>query len=221
MLETSGQISFYSFICRLITNDLAGGNEILLRASEEMRCGLPIAIEFQRATIPEAVNVGVDQSMLSMLPDEMIEAGYLELSHERMHYWQLLNYPIFQMQYIYLLESLRRQTEDRGGKVWVVAGITVGLSASDRESVDFFRGLLESQITVNATHLPAPSSPPTFQVGCRCAKDTGVTKYPNGLKAPYVGMIFHYAVVSRKTPTKSEQTYRIESGVSWSEPARW
>ena len=53
---------------------------------------------------------------------------------------------------------------------------------------------------------------------------------PRNIVVPSIDVIFSepidpstftYPVVSWKNSTESEQTYRIESGVSWAEPARW
>jgi hypothetical protein len=64
---------------------------------------------------------------LRNMPDEMIGPLFGQLFHERMHYWQLLSYPIFQYQFLLTLECIRRTIARARGHPHGVISLSGGI----------------------------------------------------------------------------------------------
>jgi hypothetical protein len=116
MAEFGAHIDLASFITHLVTTDVA--SSLLTSMCPEY------------STIAELSDAALGSEIVafSKAPDQLYQAAGKQLFHERLHYWQLIGYPLFQWRFVFSLERLRKRLSLRGGKTYVVAGLSLGQS---------------------------------------------------------------------------------------------
>src|SRR4051812_14919645 len=85
-------IDLASFVCHLVTTDMA---------SSVLKSMSP-----QYSSMAELGKMALGGNFISSakVPDEVYEASFTQLFHERLHYWQLIGYPFFQWKFVFSLE---------------------------------------------------------------------------------------------------------------------
>lgn len=138
MRDFGAHIDLRSFMCELASMDLASSHEIMAQFGDEIsRKGSEILQDFLKFGI----------NVHSKLPDKLYEAAGKQLFHERLHYWQLIGYPILQWRFILGLERLRCKLAAAGStRTYALAGLTVGPNTWDLDKVEGSIQLLDAQI---------------------------------------------------------------------------
>lgn len=217
MIETSGKFDLESFVCNLLRDDTATASEELLRVSEEARQSLRMTQDWSKAMLRVQVVIPEDPNGLLQMPNELISSSLPDLFHERIHYWQILGYPIFQIRFLYLLERLRGRIEDRGGRAEAIAGITAGPHASDRAILECVWKRVSHQL--QATEAPRI----VFRAkenGKYCQFEYGLIGTEEGTETPYAGMTLDLARTGESVRVPFDALHLMEGAVSVSEALR-
>ncbi|MFL6451315.1 MAG: hypothetical protein ACJ746_27095 [Bryobacteraceae bacterium] len=142
MTDFGARIDLQSFVCHLATTDLA-----------PPKVRLSNWTHFESMTDLGRRMLGGKLNLLATVPDEIYEGAGDQLFHERLHYWQLIGYPVFQWRFVYSLERLRYRLFLQNAKTYVVAGLTTGHRASPKEPVERAIAILDSVVRTHPASL--------------------------------------------------------------------
>ena len=117
--HAEGKISFTT----LVTDLLRTGQSVLDDGSFPFPDARAAQLTFWNLAHVGA-ETGVDNILLTELPDGLSKDSLARLFHERVHYAQLLSYPLLQLKFLHELEELRARVAQRGGEPAVICGET-------------------------------------------------------------------------------------------------
>ncbi|GLZ49469.1 hypothetical protein Acsp06_56540 [Actinomycetospora sp. NBRC 106375] len=146
MLDLSGYLELSTFMCHMLSDEpdskALRSRLDTLRDPVEIESARDFALLSARLTADSA-----DDSVHLVNQPEFFVSALGELDHERLHYWQLLTYPILQLNLLYKMEKVRCEVaEVPGGDPSLLAGLTTGGAVAPSAYVDILRARLLGQL---------------------------------------------------------------------------
>jgi hypothetical protein len=224
MFETGAHTDWTSFICHLLIRDVANrhdaptlfGEATLFKESEEWQRQSQTSRKLFLAQLAMFVHSGHDPVFIQQAPDELHANGWLQLDHERMHYWQLLGYPILQMQFLLHLERMRHMIADQGGNAYKIAGMRAWPNSLKRSRLDTEWQRLELQMSARPEDLIHSNI--TETEGRKYPTEIGVTQGTDGkVKAIYAGTLMRLSRNNDFLRVPFDVQHLLEAAVAISE----
>jgi tetratricopeptide (TPR) repeat protein len=150
--HAEGRVSFTTFVTDLLRTD----QSILDDGNFSFPDARAAQLMFWHLAQQGAKN-GMDNIYLTTLPDGLSRDSLSRLFHERVHYAQLLSYPLLQLKFLHDLEELRVRVAHRGGRADVICGETDSDRTAQLPDVlqekQFMNAIMEGDPQVEATDM--------------------------------------------------------------------
>lgn len=201
--DFGARIDLRSFVCHLATTDVSP-KKVLKAKDPHFDTGVDFKLKL----------AGTNWKMLGALPADLYKEAFGQLFHERLHYWQLIGYPLFQWRFVCALELLRHRLFKQNAKTYVVAGLTTGPNVVVGEHIRRAVDILDSPISV------APSSLMEAErvevTPGRCAMEVGLFEAAPSYMLPHANVLIK-CIDGSEARISLDAVHMLESAVSVTE----
>jgi hypothetical protein len=143
--HAEGRISYTSFITDMLRTDQSILDENSFPFSD--------FVEKMFWTMAQlGARSGMDNIWATQLPKDLSKETRARLFHERVHYAQLLSYPLLQLRFLHQLEELRIRVAQRGGLAAMICGETASDMTGDLSEVLREKGIIDT-IVMGDSHV--------------------------------------------------------------------
>jgi hypothetical protein len=136
-----GSFSFETTLCRLFRTDI----------SDRLSRKVPSKFDdYIRILAASSAKSGSDFLFQSALPTDLPDTVGARLYHERLHWWQLVSYPLMQSRFLLHLQQLRIQVRELGGQYRLIGGFAELDEPGDTEQFNACLEVADTELYWNA-----------------------------------------------------------------------